>query len=169
MKFLSWPKKHKWLTSLAVFALVVIGVAAYYKISLELNRRAFEQASQAIDTIYADIVKEIGPPDDHRNSKECSQSYSGPYNLVTSCGVHVDFIYSVDDKEQADDKLRKIRSIVENRPDLIRPVSMPESDIVTTPAPGNSNLNTSINYYKSNGGILCIFKYVYDSPEQTYL
>ena len=166
---LFWVKFHKLYSLLILIVLLVGGIFVYQKVTLELNRRAFAQARVAIDAVYADIVAQVGQPDNYKRESECSKSYFGPYELRISCSVDTDFIYAVKDQQEADAKTAKINEIVDKQQSRLRPTSAPKSDIYVNPAPGDPDTNTSINYYKGPGGLLCIFKYVYDTPTDTYL
>lgn len=164
---LSWVGKHKIISAVIAIVVLILGFFVYLKIDLELNKRAFLQASQAIDKIYADIIKEL-VPQDHKRENECSKSFFGSYVERTHCGVSADFIYAVKDRNEADEIASKIRLIVGRYPKVLRSSPAPKSDIIINLAPGDPNTNSFIEYYKS-GSLFCVFKYVFDSPSEIYL
>lgn len=165
---LEWPVRHKWLAFFFAIVLIILGFIVYEKIALEMNRLAFKSARHAIDTVYADIVKQLGPPDNSKTQSECSKSYFGPYKLILSCSVDTDFAYGLDDKTEANKKTEEIRSIIKSHSELFKQTAPPNTGIYPTPAPGYVNTTSSIDYYKTSG-LLCIFKYVFDSPSETFL
>ena len=59
-RFLFWTKSHKFYSLLVLIVLLISGVFVYQKVALELNKRAFAQARTTIDTVYADIVAQVG-------------------------------------------------------------------------------------------------------------
>jgi len=168
MHLLTWPRKHKWLTLLTIVLLVIIAVFTYFKISLELNRRAFQQAAHAIETIYADIVKEIGPPDDNRYSRECSRPSVVYDQGPLSCSIGIDFIYGVSDKQEPDQLKERIKSVINHHSNLLLPTTAPPSFIDVNPAPGN-NTDSTIDYFKTSAGMECTSKYTYDMPREIQL
>src|SRR3990167_1187147 len=159
MKFLAWIKKHKILTFLGVVALVVVVFFVYLRIDLELNKRAFQQASKAIDTIYADIVKEVGPPGDKNDSSRC-RGFRGVYGEgPLSCYLDKNFVYPVKNKSEADQLRVKIQDIVMQQDRFIRQPT--PSNTINYPK-ADSDSAPFTEYYRFKGGIECIVNYIYN-------
>lgn len=168
MKYLSWPRRHKWLAFFAAILFVILGIFIYYKVSLELNRRAFQQASYAIESIYADIVKEIGLPDDSRNSQGCG-GFQGVYGEgPISCDIRVIFIYPVKDLTSANQLQEKIKRVINDQKNLFMPIQAPQVDsstsgiVVSDSAP-------SRYYYETASGIECSVVYIFDPSSESRL
>jgi len=166
---LGWVRHHKFISILLFLTVLITGLFVYEKVALVLQRRAFQQARIAIDTVYANIVKNVGPPDNSKRQSECSKSYFGAYKLIISCSVNNDFVYGVKNKEDADKLTTKIRMTINEHPELLRTNSAQNTGVDTNPAPGYENTSSSYDYFKTKDGLLCIFKYVYDNPSETYL
>lgn len=166
-RFLFWVRSHK-LYSLFIFiVLLVVGFFVYEKIALELNKQAFAQARVAINTVYADIVSQVGQPDNSKQTSECSRSHVAIGDGPLSCYLDTEFIYAVTNKQQADQLMKNIKSVINNNTDLFVSSSAPTSIIYVNPAP-SSGSNSEINYY-STSGLFCAIKYVYDTPKETFL
>ena len=171
MKYLSWLRKHKWLSIpiLLVVAVVLIalGAVVYNKIATELNRRAFQQANYAIETIYNDIVKEVGPPDDNKRESRCSRSRGEFSEGPLGCYTSMFFIYGLSNKDQSDLTIKRIRSIIVNSQSiLVAASSSTESSGLITKAPGNTS---STDYYQAPGRIKCRADYAFDTSYGSFL
>ena len=70
---LFWVRTHKIYSLLILIVLLIAGIFVYEKVALELNRLAFKSAQHAIDTVYEDIVKGVGQPDNSKATNECSR------------------------------------------------------------------------------------------------
>ncbi len=167
---ISWMRRHKYLTQIIIIIAVIVGIVAYQLIALELNKRAFAHARTAIDTVYADIVSQVGPPDDFKKSDTCSQSYVE--SIVTTkgpigCNIDTVFIYGVKDEDQATLKLKRIQSIVSSHDRLFKPTKA-LSLTITTAATINNAYKGSGDEYKSSG-LNCVINYIYDTPHEIEL
>ncbi len=166
---IGWIRRHKILTQLAVFATIIIGVIGYQLISLELNKRAFAHARAAIDTVYADIVKDVGAPDNYKRSSTCSQSYVE--SIVTTkgpigCDVGTNFIYSVRDQLEATVQFKKIQEVISKHDEFRH--TKPLSGDISSLGVVNSTYKDAQDFYQIDSTV-CTVKYVYDTPEETYL
>ena len=164
--FLLWIRRHKFLSLFCVIVLLVIGVFVYEKVALELNKRAFQQARVAIDTIYADIVAKVGQPDDHKRTGSCSiyteEFSTGP----TFCNIDTSFIYSVTDEGEANRQFKSIQSVISLHKEF-KPSQALDSAI-TSKFVVNTNYYAASDKYKS-AGLDCIVNYVYDTPREISL
>jgi len=167
---LSWIRSHKFLSFIALITFMVIGFFVYERVTLELNKRAFAQARKVIDNVYADIANEVGQPDNYRRTSECSHSYFGPYVKQISCGVDTDLVYNVEDRNEAGQITATVQNIVKRHKNSLTSTTY-NSDVFSESerAPGDPNINSHIDYYESSGGLFCVFKYVFDSPAETFL
>lgn len=136
--------------------MVIAGLLIYLRIDLELNKRAFQQANHAIDTIYANIVKEIGPPDDSRSENRCGKGQGllsdGPWR----CYINLFFVYGVANKEQSDQNINRIRSIITASQSGLKPTA----PTPITKAAGNTSVT---DYYQADKKISCEAIYEFDT------
>lgn len=161
-----WARSHKFYSLLLLTVLLVAGIFVYEKVALELNKRAFSQARTTIDTVYADIVAQVGSPDNSKRAAECSASHvifgQGPI----SCSVDTDFIYGVSDKSEAIDQFKKIQAVI-SRNEQFKPTKT-LSLTITDQIVVNSAYHTASDEFSSDG-LPCIVNYVYDTPREIFL
>ena len=165
--FLPWIRRHKFLSLLYAIVLLVIGVFVYEKVALELNKRAFAQARTAIDTIYADIVAKVGQPDDYKVSNNCSRLSREFEREPIVCNVNTSFIYGVSNEDEANSLFKKIQGFISDYKTTFKPIK-PLSSSITSLLVVNTYYHDAQDYYKI-GVLDCTAKYVYDTPEETYL
>jgi len=164
---LFWVRTHKLVSLILAIILVVVGFFVYQKVALELNKRAFANARTAIDTVYADIVKEVGQPDNSKSTNECSRSHVAIGDGPLSCSVNTSFIYDVSNRSEADQLMNDAQKVVKKHTNIFKSVPAPPSSIDITPAISDVN-NSEVNYY-SVAGMFCTIKYVYDTPRESDL
>ncbi|HET9850429.1 MAG TPA: hypothetical protein VFP35_02280 [Candidatus Saccharimonadales bacterium] len=156
--------RHK-ITSLVVLVvLVVIGIFVYQAVAVRIEKHNFEQARAAIDKIYADIVAQVGQPDSHRRTNECSRLSRAFNNGPIYCEVASDLAYGVPGESDANRLKSEIQGTINGSGSIFRSSSAPASDIIVKPAPGT--VNSSVDYYKTHEGVMCSFKYTYDLPSE---
>src|SRR3989344_2898298 len=109
---LFWVRTHKIYSLLLLVVLLVAGIFVYEKIALELNKRAFANARTAIDTIYADIVKNVGQPDNYKHENSCSRPNQVYGQGPLSCDVGISIIYALSNKDQASIIFKKVQTIM---------------------------------------------------------
>jgi len=165
---LAWWRTHKVLFILTILVFAILGFLLYEKIALYENRRNFQQARLAIDSVYADIVRQIGQPDNHKRIDNCTRRYMEftGYGDIT-CHVDDSLIYGVQDKDQAQDMYKKIQKIIglsSNRFKLSGSLSGSITDGFAVNAPYHS---ASDSYDFS--GLKCTANYVYNTPSETSL
>ncbi len=128
---LRWPLQHKWLSLLALVVLGVAGFFVYQRIALELNRLAFKDAQHAIDTLYADIAAQVGQPDDQKQNYYCG-GFRGEFGEgPLSCYLDTSFIFGVNDKQQSDQFISKIKNVI-NAKSSFKPDPKPSAPSVNT-------------------------------------
>ena len=162
--FFAWPWRHKWIIIPAAFVIAIFFILVYQAVDLRQNRAAFVQARAAIDTIYADIVAQLGPPDNYRRTNSCSRPSQEFEQGPLSCDVSTDFIYGVDNQAQANQLTKQIRSVI-HQSGLLIATPAPRSDIYATPAPSNY-VGSENDYFKTVDGLGCSIKYSYDLPQE---
>lgn len=167
---IGWIRRHKILTQVILLVLLVLGGIAYQLIALELNKRTFQHARVAIDDIYADIVTQVGSPDNFRHSDTCSQSYvesvfttKGPIG----CSVNTVFIYGIQNESQASLLLKNVQTAIINHDKLFRPTKTSSSKL-TTVSTISGIYKAAEDTYKSFG-LDCIINYIYNAPEEVEL
>lgn len=163
---LFWVRFHKFYSLLLFIVMIVIGVFIYQKIALELNRLAFKNAQHAIDTVYADIVAQVGQPDNSKRSNTCNivrnEFSSGPIY----CFISIDFVYGLSSRQDADRLFNNIQKIVSLHPELFKVVKLTSS--IDTTTIGNNIYQATHDSYIVNG-LGCTFSYVYNTPKLTGL
>ena|SRR3989344_1899346 len=163
---LSWIRRHKLYSLLLFIVLLVAGIFVYQKVALELNRRAFAQARTTIDAVYADIVAQVGQPDDYRRDNICRTTQEVYGEGALSCYVTTDLILGVEDKQQSDQFINKIKDIISMQSNFILE-SEPTIPSVNTSA--GSDSEPSRDYYKTNKVIECVVSYVFEPTFNTLL
>lgn len=161
-----WARAHKFYSLFLLIAILVVGIFVYEKVALELNRRAFSQARAAIDTIYADIVAQVGQPDNSKRSNTCSRPNVVFGQGSLSCDISTSFIYGVTNEDQANNVFKKTQQIV-GQQKTFKPVML-EPAITSAPV-GNTIYTSATDRYKAARGIDCTMSYWYDTPRQTDL
>src|SRR5437868_15522224 len=99
---IGWLKGHKIISFFLLIILAVAGIFVYEKVAYEMNKRAFAQAKTAIDSVFADIVRQVGPPDDKKFNLKCHAIREVYGDGPTSCTLTIYFIYPIADKARAD-------------------------------------------------------------------
>lgn len=165
-RFISWLRTHKLASVALVLILLVVGFFVYEKVALELNKRAFQNARTAINAVYADIVKNVGPPDNNKHESSCSRPSQVYGQGPLSCDVRTSIIYGLSDKDQANTIFKTVQ-ITMNQNKKFKSVML-EPDISSLPV-GNSIYTSATDRYKMGGGIDCTMSYWYDTPRQTDL
>lgn len=165
---LPWVRSHKFKFFLLVIFLLIVGVFFYEKIALELNKRAFQQARTSIDTVYADIVAQVGQPDSYKRSNSCSRPNQEFTQGPLSCNVATTMIYGVSNPSEANTKFKSIQTIV-NSKKIFKPTS-PPADTIRAASVGVITSSTALDHYTINSSKMdCAIKYVYDTPSETSL
>lgn len=118
-KTASWRTRP--LIPLLIIAAAValpLGIFAYGKYSARQDRQKFEQARAAIDSVYADIVAQVGPPARHKSDQSCDYASSEFGKGPLGCSIYMAFAYAVKDASQATQLAKKVNSTAANRTDL---------------------------------------------------
>ncbi len=161
---LRFVKKHKITSAVLLILILVGGFFVYQRVVLELNKRAFAHARAAIDTVYADIVSQVGVPDDSKTIELCTQRYQEFTGYSdTTCHIDKSFIYGVVDKTDANILFKKIQSII-NSNSQFKPTRSPASSITDSLAV-NTYYHAASDKYKASG-LDCVVNYVYDTPRE---
>ena len=163
----AWPWRNKLVL---FFCFVIIAIACYFtyqNISLNRNRIAFQNAQADINDTYADIIKKLGQPDNHRIFNFCSRPSQEFEQGPLSCYLNIDFIYGVKNYQQALGLNDQIRTVIQKSP-TISQTNAPPSDIHITPAPSTYS-DSNLYWYKTKRGLYCTYGYAYDNPEKTHL
>jgi hypothetical protein len=147
---------------------VLIGVIVFRVYEKQQNQAAFEQARLTIDAIYADVIKEVGPPDDQKRTNSCSKNFQEWGGGEISCDVSGEFIYGVDSQEQATKIYKSVQNIVVNEKNTFKPES-PLSTSITDELVVDTYYHSAYDSFKTERGLKCVAKYVYDTPKDSYL
>ena len=162
-----WIRAHKLVSLVLMVILLILGFFVYQRVTLELNKRAFAQARTAIDAVYEDIVENVGQPDNFKATNECSRSHIAIGDGPLSCYIDNEFIYGVEDKNEANSLRQKIKSTISNHSDVLKPTPQTTSSIDITPS-GSTETNIFVDHYDS-AGLLCAIKYVFEIPREIAL
>lgn len=157
--------KWRWLAYAVLLILVLIaGFKIYSHFSIAANKRAFQNARQTIDNVYYDAIKQVGMPDDAKISSSCSRSHEEFGSGILSCDLNVNFIYGVNDQNQASLIFKKVQTdISSNHKDLkpTRPLAQSIKDSIVV----STTYHAASDTYKSYG-LDCTVNYVYDTPRE---
>lgn len=161
-----WARAHKFYSLLLLITVLIVGIFVYEKVALELNKRAFAHARTAIDTVYADIVKNVGQPDNTALASECSRAHVTFGEGDLTCSIDTDFIFGVKDEDEATALFKKIQGVINKHRDFkpTRPLSLKITDQTVV----NSAYHTASDEFIS-AGLPCIVNYVYDTPREIFL
>lgn len=149
--------KTKSLTPKKWFLLLVVLIAGfliYNYLSIQANKKTFAQARLAINNIFSQTTKNLGPPDASRRIDSCGDS---------DCTIYTSFIYAVTDKSQAESYLHTIQSDIKSQDNFVPAKSL--STHITTSSLGYHSTQDVYNF-KS---LSCTAKYLYDTPQATLL
>ena len=156
-------RRHKIISFVILLVLGVIGFLVYSEIALQVNKHDFQQARSAIDTVYADIVHQVGQPDNFRRNNDCSRPNQEFESGPLSCSVNTDFIYGVDNETNANDILAKVEAVISRHSNLLK-ATLPLSQSIKDSYVANTYYHRSVDYYKTNRGLACEVSYTYDTP-----
>jgi hypothetical protein len=160
--------RHK-KTILVILLLLILaaGYWVYGQITTFSNKRDFQQAQSITDIIYSSIIKQVGEPDNSKKSDTCSRSYQeiSGYGEI-NCDINRSLIYSVDSKEDAQNLIISVQKII-NQNKSYSPAKPIKTSIETTGVL-RTNYYGVQNFYKLKS-LDCTSKYVYDTPEDTFL
>lgn len=165
-KPLSRIRAHKILFLLFIITLLLAGVFIYQKVAQELNKRAFQQARTAIDSVYSDIVTQVGQPDNSKRNNFCSRPNREFEPGPLSCDVSTSFIYGVEDEDQANAYLKKIQAIISTHSSFKNTKALTSS--LKASQVVNSVYHTSDDNYRISG-IDCVVSYVFNTPREINL
>lgn len=164
---LAWIRTHKTLFVLLIIVLVVIGVFTYEKVSIYQNKRDFRQARVAIDEVYADIVSQVGQPDNFKRTSFCSRSYREFTGYgSTTCEVSTEFIYGVSTEDEANAMLKKIQSVFSQNKQF--KIASPLSSAIGDTTILDTIYHASHDHYEYKT-LGCINSFVFDTPRQMEL
>jgi hypothetical protein len=159
-------RRSKWLIySILFLILLVSGYKVYDHFSIAANKRAFQNARAAIDNIYFDSIKQLGPADSAEASSDCSRTYKEftGYTDLT-CEVDTRFIYAVVNESEASGIFKKVQAIISQKDSVMKPSqamasSIKDSLVVSTV------YHSASDTYKING-LSCTVNYIYDTPRE---
>ncbi|HZP55662.1 MAG TPA: hypothetical protein VFB03_02745 [Candidatus Saccharimonadales bacterium] len=154
-QFFRWFKRHILIILLFLIIASVAGYFIYQKVTLEMNRHSFQSAQHAIDGVYADIVSQVGAPDDSGTQKYCNTSPNG-----YSCIIGKSFIYGIDNESSANSLFKKIQKVIGSQNSQFRTVrhlTTEVKDITITGAPYASASDRYRLY-----GLDCVANYIFN-------
>lgn len=154
----------KWAWLLLIFFILIIAFFTYHGYSQYADKKKFEQARADIDTIYADIVAKIGPPDNSKKVNDCSRPNQVFEQGPLSCSVGTSFIYGVADENGANEILKMIEIIVGEKPKVFKPVKSLANKLSDTLVV-NSYYHIASDKY-TDSGLDCVLSYVFDTPRE---
>jgi len=160
-------KRKKILLALLLLLIFAAAYWAYGQITTFSNKRDFQKAQSITDIIYSSIVKQVGVPDNSRESNTCSRSYQeiSGYGAIT-CDIDRSLIYSVDSKEEAQKLIDSVQKIISQNKSYLH--TKPIKTSIETTGVLRTNYYGVQNFYKFKS-LDCTSKYVYDTPEDTFL
>lgn len=100
------------LLAVVIAVAIALGIFSYNKYSDAQDKQKFEQARTAIDSVYADIVAQVGPPDDRQSTNACNihkEEFASP---SYTCYVETNFIYGLTNEDRANRQLKIIRASI---------------------------------------------------------
>lgn len=161
-------KHKKSLLALIIIVVLIAGYWIYGQVSTYTNKRDFQQAREAIDSIYKNVSKSASIPDNYSRNNVCARSYQelSGYGEIT-CDVETSFIYAVPNKAEAQDKINLIQKNINQKAKTLKPTKPINTNIETTGVVSKDYYGAQ-NFYKY-GSLDCTSKYVYNTPDDTFL
>ena len=92
--FLAYIKKHKIVSVFILIAVVGIGI---YSGLILYEKQQFNKAEKALDSLYVDIVAELGEPVSYEKDKSCSRSSAKYSSGRLSCSIEYRLSYGEGD------------------------------------------------------------------------
>jgi hypothetical protein len=84
----------------------------------EADKKKFETARTSFESLYADIVKQVGAPDKVEWDNSCGYGSREFERGPLSCGSSIVFAYPVNDNVEASNMAEKINAAIDNRQDI---------------------------------------------------
>lgn len=160
---LPWIRTHKFLALLLAIVILIAGVFVYERVALEMNRLAFKSAQHAIDSIYADVVAHVGPPDNSKHENFCSRPSQVYGQGPLSCTVSTSFIYGRANLSDANTSFNQIQNTI-SKSGLLFPVEL-EANITSAPV-ANTIYTSATDRYRTREKMDCTVSYWFDTPRQ---
>jgi hypothetical protein len=159
-------RRSKWLIySILFLILLVSGYKVYDHFSIAANKRAFQNARAAIDNIYFDSIKQLGPADNAEASSSCKRDHVEFGTGQLSCNVGINFIYGLNNESEANMKMSTVQKLIQKsmlKPTMLLSAELKDSTVTT------SYFHTATDSYQLNG-LDCTASYIYDTPQLTSL
>jgi hypothetical protein len=150
-----------------VVACLAFTFFAYQVYEGRVDKRGFQEARRAIDTVYADVVKKVGVPDEYKHTNECSRP-SGVYeDGPLSCSVGTSLIYGVSNRSEANRLFRQVQGVIGSHPDLFKP-TQPLATSIEDTLIVNTYYHSALDKYTVSG-LTCVAKHIYDTEREINL
>jgi hypothetical protein len=155
-------RRSKWLIySILILILLVSGYKVYDHFSIAANKRAFQNARAAIDNIYFDSIKQLGPADAAEASSSCKRDHVEFGTGQLSCNVGINFIYGLNNESEANMKMSTVQKLIQqSKFKATKSLSTALKDSIVA----TSAYHTASDSYKLSG-LDCVATYVYDTPQ----
>lgn len=160
-------RTHRIITAVIFIAILVAGYFVYEAVAFRVNKHAIEQTRAAIDSVYSDIVVQVGQPDNYKQTNDCSRSYQEftGYGDIT-CGIDTILNYGVNNEAEANNLVSRIQTIISRNGSFN--LTAPKSASITDRFVVNTSYHAASDSYKANG-LNCKVNYVFDTPQETFL
>ena len=136
-----------------IFVVLIAGFLVYNHLSVQANKKNFQEARTSIDSIYSSVISALGEPDASKRLSSCGGS---------QCTVYTSLVYGVSDKNQANEYFAKIQAKIKNQSAFV-----PAKPLSTSLASANG-FDTAQDLY-ADGKLSCTSKYTYNPPQVTLL
>lgn len=163
---INWLEKHRktmWLLLIVLAALLYLLIHAYRGWA---DTRRLHSSRAAIDSVYTDITKRLGQPDDLRTSNSCVKQ--GNINTYTLCTVETDFIYGASNQNLANVFLGQIQKVIGAHRNAFKPtrkLSVHLGNALSVEA----YTHDATDYYRGPYGSACSVKYSFATPDEVDL
>jgi len=159
-------KSHRLLFTIFLAALIALGIVGYAQYQKYENKLAFQDAQRSIDSIYEKVISSVGKPDISRRQNSCSRP-SQEWTLgPLSCSLNTEFVYAVNDRSEANEIHMKFQKIISSENQL---VAKKLSKEITDELVINTYYHSAFDSYTTLGGLDCAGKYVFDTPQDSFL
>jgi hypothetical protein len=158
----SWMWRHKLLSLIALLIIAAGAYAAYNHIQTSSNKRDFQQARVAIDSVYDNALRSVGKPDNAEVGSDCARSHQEFSGGDLTCYLNTRFIYGVTNESEASRIFKKTQLLVLKTP-AFKPESI--SNAIIDSYQVNSVSHAASDKFKLYN-LICSINYVYDTSRE---
>jgi hypothetical protein len=98
---LAQAKQNKWLTLTILVFIIFLALAVHHKIVVAADKKKFEQARMSLESLYSDIVAQVGTPERVERVNSCGYGNREFDRGPLGCSVTLQLTFVLNDSVQA--------------------------------------------------------------------